>query len=83
MSATRTNLQAARDSIAGVLGKRRTTTETELDECVETLKELKNACDLLGKTPPAHAQLAERLSLAHGAIDEVAERIKNRKRSPQ
>ena len=81
MSAIRTNLQSARDSIAGVLGKRRQTTETELDECVQTLEEVKNACARIPSMRPRDADAAAHTMIA--SLGVVIERIKNRKRSPQ
>ena len=66
---TREKLRAARATLGPLVEKRSFTTETELDECVQALEELKRACtdktDLL-------------LSVMRESLGVVAERIKNR-----
>jgi hypothetical protein len=73
MSQAREKLHSAREALNPVLGRRGVTTEVELDECVRTLEDLKNA--LLAPRLTA----AETLDL-RASLDEVIARIKNRPR---
>lgn len=75
MNQARERLHSAREALDPILGRRRTTTETELDECVQTLEELKRACRV-----PLRASEAE---MMQAGLDEVIRRIKNRPRKEQ
>ena len=70
MNKTLEKLNSARDSLSLILGRRRPTTETELDECVQVLEELKRA------VPRMRSEEATLVVLA--SLDEVVARIKNR-----
>lgn len=72
MSQAREKLHSARETLDPILGRRRTTTEEELDQCVQTLEELKRAC----RVP----LLASEAEMVQSGLDEVISRIKNRPR---
>jgi len=72
VSKTLERLNSARDSLGPILGRRRPTTETELDECVQVLEELKRALPHAGEPSCAVVMGA--------SFDEVIARIKNRPR---
>lgn len=81
MNKTREKLHSARATLDSIIGRRDPTTEKELDECVQTLDELRRACLLaisaIHSTP---MEVVGFLSVAEGSMKEVADRIKNRKR---
>lgn len=70
MNKTLEKLNSARDSLGPILGRRRPTTEAELDECVQVLEELKRAVPRMRSEESALVVLA--------SLDEVVSRIKNR-----
>lgn len=72
MTEARQKLHSARETLDPILGRRRTTTEQELDECVQTLEELKRACDR-----PISSKDA---AMVQASFDEIIARIKNRPR---
>lgn len=72
MNKTRESLHSARESLDPILGRRRPTTEAELDECVAALEELKRGMPLGGN--PAYAVVMS------ASFDEVISRIKNRRK---
>lgn len=68
---TREQLRSARDLLGPTLGKRRPTTEQELDECEQILEEMKRLVER------DHYKYAD---FVRTAVDEVSARIRNRKR---
>jgi hypothetical protein len=72
-------LPSTRESLDAVLG--RTTTEAELDECVQILTELKRACMVASgaRTMPS-PEVSGFLSIMQQSLGIVADRIKNRER---
>jgi uncharacterized protein YqgV (UPF0045/DUF77 family) len=68
----REKLHSAREALNPVLGRRRTTTEAELDECAQVLEELKRAYQ--------HPISAREVDMLSASFDEVIARIKNRPR---
>jgi hypothetical protein len=72
MSQARERLHSAREALNPVLGRRRQTTEAELDECVQALEELKRAC--------ARPIASKDVETVQSSFDEVIARIKNRPR---
>ncbi len=70
MTGAREKLHSARETLGPILGRRRTTTEEELDECVRVLEELKRACRC-----PLSAKEAEEVQ---ASFDEVITRLRNR-----
>ena len=77
MTETRDKLQSARESLSGILGRRRPTTEKELDECVQILEELRRAYATLGGSTPT-PRVADCLAVIGAGFDEVISRLKNR-----
>jgi hypothetical protein len=75
MSQAREKLHSAREALNPVLGRRRQTTETELDECVQALEELKRAC--------LRPISSKDIETVQSGFDEVIARIKNRPRKEQ
>lgn len=70
MNGAREKLHSARESLDSVLGRRRSTTEVELDECVQALEELKRAFQR-----PVSSREVE---MMQESLDEVIARIRNR-----
>jgi len=68
----REKLHSARETLDPILGRRRPTTEQELDECVQTLEELRHAC---ARLPVQRTGVTDMMI---GSLDEVISRIKNR-----
>jgi hypothetical protein len=74
-------LRSARESLDRILDKRhRPTTEKELDECIEALRELKRACESLPLLPDStlRAETIELLGVMSASFDEIMSRIRNR-----
>jgi hypothetical protein len=82
MNDTRDKLRSARATLDPIVGRRIPTTDTELDECVRALEELRRACalyaDAVWTTP---AEVANFLGVMAGSLKEVADRIKNRQKA--
>jgi len=74
-------LRSARESLDRILGKRpRATTEEELDECIEALRELKRACASLPllADDTSCAETVELLGVMGASFDEIIGRIRSR-----
>lgn len=72
-------LRDARRKLDEIVGRRRKpTTEGELDECIQTLEEVRRACALIPKL--SGKDVAECCAMVDSSLGEVLARIRNRPR---
>lgn len=79
---TTTRLRLARETLSPIVGQRSPTTEVELDECVQTLEELRRACALSAGAIKTTPDVVEGfLGVMGASLKEVSDRIKNRQKA--